>query len=114
MHSNCLFCRMVAEGEHAAWLHEDEHCVVLADKYPKAAHHYLVLPKKHIENLLTLSTEEGPVMQHLMLVMPHLAQILGLTKGFRTIINSGVEGGQEIFHLHCHLLANPGHALPGF
>ena len=110
--SNCLFCRIVAGELPAEIVHQDEHCIVFKDINPRARVHLLVIPREHIESLDAVQPEHAALMAHMMLLLPELARQQGLDNGFRTIINTGKGGGQEVFHLHIHLLG--GGALPGF
>lgn len=119
-HSDCLFCKIVAGQIPANIAYEDEQLLAFHDIAPKADTHLLVIPKRHIENLndLTDRSDDNPdtssdaeLMSHLMLTIPTIASQQGL-KGFRTITNTGVEGGQEVFHMHFHILG--GTTLPGF
>ena len=82
------------------------------DIRPKAAVHLLLIPKKHISSLMELNREHEALMAHMVALLPTLARAEGLEQGFRTIINTGKLAGQEVFHLHMHLLG--GSALPGF
>ncbi|ALG67421.1 histidine triad nucleotide-binding protein [Beggiatoa leptomitoformis] len=99
----CLFCKIVAGQIPADLVHTDEHVVVFKDINPKAPIHLLVVPREHIENLFTIENQHDQLMAHLMKLLPILAKKMGLD-GFRTIINTGKSGGQEVFHLHVHLL----------
>ena len=109
--SNCIFCKIVNKEIPANIVHEDEHCVVFKDIAPKAEVHLLVIPKKHIESLAHLDTEDDALISHMTFKLKAIAAAAGL-KGFRTIVNTGVEGGQEVMHLHYHILG--GQNLPGF
>jgi histidine triad (HIT) family protein len=71
-----------------------------------------MIPREHIESLEGLSPEHDALIAHMMRLLPTLAREQGLSEGFRTIINTGKGGGQEVFHLHIHLLG--GSDLPGF
>jgi len=110
--SDCLFCKIVAGDIPAELVHEDERVVVFADINPKARVHLLVVPRLHVASLAQLGPEHDDLIAHLMRLLPVLADRQGLTDGFRTIINTGKGGGQEVFHLHVHLLG--GEDLPGF
>ncbi|MDA8390109.1 MAG: histidine triad nucleotide-binding protein [Gammaproteobacteria bacterium] len=110
--TDCIFCQIVANSIPVPRLYEDEQLIVIADKYPKAPVHVLIIPKTHIASLDELTPEHEPLMGHAMTILPQIARGQGLEKGFRTIINTGYGGGQEIFHLHIHLLG--GGRLPGF
>ena len=110
--SSCLFCRIVAGEVPADRVHEDELVVVIKDIHPKAPVHLLVIPRMHIESLEEIDRADERQTAHLLRLLPSLARKQGLKDGFRTIINTGPGGGQEIFHLHVHLLG--GGRLPGF
>lgn len=110
--SDCLFCK-IAEGTIPSDIvYEDEQVVVFKDMYPKADVHLLVVPRLHIASLNEVNTEHDGVMAHMLRLLPVLAKEQGLDNGFRTIINTGPGGGQEIYHLHIHLMG--GDSLPGF
>lgn len=114
--SNCLFCKIISQEIPVEFVYSDELVVVIKDKFPKAEVHLLVLPREHIESLNDLTENHDKLMAHMMRLLPRLAKDQGLNDGsgagFRTIINTGRGGGQEIFHLHVHLLG--GRNLPGF
>ncbi|MFU8837150.1 MAG: histidine triad nucleotide-binding protein [Thiohalomonadaceae bacterium] len=110
--SDCLFCRIAAGELPADVVYQDEHCVVFKDIHPRARVHLLVIPREHIESLNELQPEHNALLAHMMQRLPELARQQGLETGFRTIINTGRGGGQEVFHLHIHLLG--GGALSGF
>ncbi|UXD86112.1 histidine triad nucleotide-binding protein [Thalassolituus hydrocarboniclasticus] len=108
---DCLFCQIVAGKIPANVVYEDEYLLAFHDIAPKADTHLLVIPKRHIVNLNDLSDADASLMSHLMLSLPAIARTQNLT-GFRTITNTGKEGGQEVFHMHFHILG--GDQLPGF
>jgi histidine triad (HIT) family protein len=110
--SDCLFCKIVAGEIPSETVYEDDRLVVFRDINPKAEVHLLVIPRQHIASLNELNPEQDELVAHMLRVMPQLAKSQGLENGFRTIINTGKEGGQIIFHLHMHLLG--GKDLPGF
>lgn len=110
--SDCLFCKIIAGDIPSAKVYEDEQIFVFKDINPKAAVHLLVIPKVHIESLDSLTAEHQALIAHIMLKLPELAQSQGLADGFRTIINTGPGGGQEVGHLHMHILGGKG--MPGF
>lgn len=102
--TNCIFCKIARGSMDTKFLYEDEQVVVFSDIRPKATTHLLVTPKKHIDSLNSLDDSDTQLMGHIVQLLPKIAKQLGL-KGFRTIINTGREGGQEVDHLHFHLLA---------
>lgn len=101
---NCIFCKIVNQQSPAEIIYTDQHIVVFKDLYPKANTHVLLIPKVHIVNLFELTPAHQQIMTHLIYKIPEIARTLGLN-GFRTIINSGKEGGQVIDHLHFHILS---------
>ena len=110
--SDCLFCKIAAGDIPSDTVYEDDQVVVFKDLYPKADVHLLVIPREHVASLNETDASHDALMAHMMRLLPKLAKEHGLDDGFRTIINTGPGGGQEIFHLHIHLLG--GGRLPGF
>ncbi len=110
--SDCLFCKIVAGDIPADVVYEDDQVMVFKDIYPKAKVHLLMIPKIHLDSLAQLDEAHAPLMGYMMTLLPKIAKEQGLEAGFRTIINTGKGGGQEVFHLHIHLLGG-GH-LPAF
>lgn len=101
---NCLFCKIQKGEIPAAIVYQDDDVVVFKDIAPKADVHLLAIPRKHIAGLNDLLPEDKDLVGKMMLLLPQLAKDHGLDTGFRTIINTGEGGGQEVFHLHIHLL----------
>lgn len=110
--SDCLFCKIVAADIPAEIVYDDEQILVFKDINPRAAVHLLAIPKIHLTSLENVTDEHQMLIGHIMMQLPHLARAQGLPDGFRTIINTGPGGGQEVGHLHIHLLG--GKNLPGF
>lgn len=100
-----IFSKIIDKEIPAEILYEDDKCIVIKDINPKARVHLLVIPKKPIKSLFDLKPEDKDLMGHMMLLLPQLAQAQNLD-GFKTQIHTGETGGQEIFHLHIHLLGN--------
>ena len=110
--NDCIFCK-IADGKiPAERVYEDEQVVVFRDIYPKAPVHLLMIPRVHVASLDELAPEHDSLMAHMLRMASQVAQRAGLENGFRTIINTGRGGGQEVFHLHLHILG--GGTLPGF
>ena len=107
--SDCLFCKIVAGEIPARIAYEDDQILAFHDIAPKADTHLLVIPKRHLVSLGHLQEDDAALVSHLTLKLPAIAKQQQL-KGFRTIVNTGAEGGQEVFHLHYHLLG--GDSLP--
>ncbi len=110
--SDCLFCKIAAGEIPADVVYEDEQVLVFKDINPKAEVHLLIIPRQHIASLADIAEEHDELMAYMMRLLPRLAREQGLEHGFRTIINTGRGGGQEVFHLHLHLLG--GSTLSGF
>jgi histidine triad (HIT) family protein len=110
--SDCLFCSVIAGEIPAQRVYEDDQVVVIRDIAPKAEVHLLVVPREHVPSLNELGGEHDALIAHCMGLLPQLARKEGLESGFRAIINTGKGAGQEIPHLHIHLLG--GDNLPGF
>ena len=108
---DCLFCKVAKGKLEADIVYEDDHILVFKDIYPKADVHLLMIPKEHIPSLAELESEHDDLIVKMMHLLPQIARQQGLDNGFRTIINTGPGGGQEVYHLHFHLLG--GGSLPG-
>lgn len=110
--SDCLFCKIASGEIPSDTVYEDDQVIVFKDLYPKADVHLLIVPREHVASLNEMDASRDELMAHMMHLLPKLAAEQGLDDGFRTIINTGPGGGQEVFHLHIHLLG--GGKLPGF
>tara|TARA_R110002111_G_scaffold258112_1_gene326973 strand:- start:364 stop:702 length:339 start_codon:yes stop_codon:yes gene_type:complete len=106
--SDCLFCKIIAGDIPSNQVYEDEQILVFKDINPRAAVHLLAIPKIHLDSLDELTNEHQMLIGHIMLQLPQLARSQGLNNGFRTIINTGPDGGQEVGHLHIHVLGGEG------
>jgi histidine triad (HIT) family protein len=105
--------QQIIDGEIPADIvHEDDRCLAFRDIAPQAPVHVLVIPRKPIVSLAHLEDEDEALVGHLMLVARKVARDLGLENGFRTVINSGEDGGQSVDHLHVHVLGGRGLAWP--
>jgi histidine triad (HIT) family protein len=102
----CVFCRIVARESPAEIEYEDEEVLAFKDLYPKAAIHLLIIPKRHIESIASLESEDEGVVGHCVRVARILAERLGYgERGYRVSCNTGPEGGQVVYHLHLHFTA---------
>ncbi|MGF1497045.1 MAG: histidine triad nucleotide-binding protein [Elainellaceae cyanobacterium] len=99
-----IFGKIIRREISADILHEDELSLAFKDVSPQAPTHILVIPKKPIPNLAAATPEDHAVLGHLLLVAKRVAEQVGLTNGYRVVINSGPDGGQTVDHLHLHLL----------
>jgi histidine triad (HIT) family protein len=104
--SECLFCRIAARESPADVEYEDDEIIAFKDIYPKAPVHVLVVPKRHIASVMTAQPEDAAVLGRCLLVARHLGEMKGFgERGYRIVVNSGIEGGQVVDHLHFHFMA---------
>jgi len=103
----CIFCRIV-RGEIAAnKVHEDEDILAFHDVRPQAPVHFLVIPKEHVPTLYEAGMAQHRALGKMLALAGELARKEGLAEGFRTIINTGRVGHQEVYHVHMHILGGP-------
>lgn len=100
----CLFCKIMAKQVPARILYEDETSIAFHDINPQAPVHVLVIPRKHLVSAEEAVESDEALLGHLHRVAAKLAQELELTGGYRTVVNTGADAGQSVFHLHLHLL----------
>ena len=101
---DCIFCR-IARGEiPCRKVYEDYQMLAFHDINPVAPVHFMLIPKLHLASLLDAGEEHATLLGKMLLLAPKLAQEQGLENGFRTVINTGKGGGQEVFHLHIHII----------
>ncbi|MGM0380937.1 MAG: histidine triad nucleotide-binding protein [bacterium] len=103
--SDCLFCS-IAEGEmEAGIIYEDERVVAFADVNPQAPVHYLIIPRRHIASVNEIEENDEGLIGHLYTVARRVAEEEGVAdSGYRLVVNCGDDAGQEVMHLHLHLL----------
>ena len=104
---NCLFCKIVAGQIPAQRVHEDEHVIAFHDIHPSAPVHILLVPKLHLVSMMDVQSEHQTLIGHMMVLSARLMRDLGVTGGYRHVINSGRDGGQEVQHLHLHVMGGP-------
>jgi len=103
--SDCLFCRIVAKEIPNLTVFEDERVLAFHDINPAAPVHILLIPKQHFSSLAEVSNEDQALLGDLQLRAVQIAREVGLEDtGYRLVINTGVDGGQTVNHLHYHLL----------
>jgi histidine triad (HIT) family protein len=105
--SDCLFCRIVRGELPAKKVYEDEFVLAFHDIRPVAPVHVLVVPKQHLSSMAELEPEHEAVMGRLMVAAARIAREQGCADGFRSIVNTGRVGLQEVYHLHLHILGGP-------
>ena len=102
--TNTLFSKIIRREIPADIVYEDDRCLAFRDITPQAPVHILVIPKNPIPSLAEVSPDDGALLGHLLLTVNAIAISEGLTNGYRTVINTGIDGGQTVYHLHVHLL----------
>lgn len=108
--SDCIFCKIVAGVIPGRMLHEDDEVVAFHDIHPIAPVHFMLVPRIHVASLADCEASHAGLLGRMLLLAPQLAKMHGLD-GFRTMINTGRSGGQEVFHLHIHVFGG-GATLP--
>ena len=105
MEDTCLFCRIVAGTIPARLAHEDDHTLAFHDIDPRAPVHVLIIPRVHIAAVDRIGNDDITTLGRLFVVARNLARELGVAdSGYRLITNTGPDSGQEVFHLHVHVI----------
>lgn len=101
---NCIFCKIIAGEIPSNKVYEDEDMLVFRDINPQAKVHCLCVPKSHFATLSEMNEQQAEIVKKCLVKIPGLAVELGLSDGYRLIINQGKDAGQTVFHLHIHIL----------
>ena len=103
--TDCLFCKIINQEISSEIIYEDDLVLAFNDKFPKAKIHILIIPKQHVANFNQITPEMHPDLIQMMTVAQKLAKEYNIDKtGYRLVINTNDDGGQEIHHLHLHLI----------
>jgi len=103
--SDCLFCKIAAKNIPSKVIYEDEMLIAIEDINPSAPVHVLLIPKKHIASLHDTGDADKSLLGHIQLIAAQIAREQNIaTDGYRLVNNCGIMGGQEVMHLHYHLL----------
>lgn len=106
MHTDCIFCKIIAGTIPATIIWQDEDIIVIKDIHPKAPIHNLIIPKKHIKDQLSLTKDDAHLAYKLFVEVPQvLIKLLPGATAFNSVVNNGAGAGQIIFHLHVHFLS---------
>lgn len=109
--NDCVFCK-ISRGEiPGKKVYEDDEVYAFHDIHPVAPVHFMLIPKLHVASLMEADSNHTALLGKMLLLVPKLAKEQGLNNGFRTVINTGKDGGQEVFHLHIHIIGG-GHIPP--
>jgi histidine triad (HIT) family protein len=101
--SDCIFCKIATEQLPCSKVYEDDEVLAFHDIHPFARVHFMIIPKRHIASLADCTAEHAELLGRMLLLAPRLAREQGLEAGFKTLINTGRGGGQEVFHIHIHV-----------
>ena len=104
---NCIFCKIVAGQIPSRKAYEDDELFAFHDIHPWAPVHLLIIPKQHVPTLADTQPEHAAWLGRMLALAPRLMKEQGVTNGFRTVINTGSDGGQEVYHLHMHVYGGP-------
>ncbi len=108
---DCLFCKIVRGQIPSRKVHEDDEFFAFHDIRPAAPIHFLIVPKAHVASMAQVTDEHAPLLGRMLVLAPQLAEQEGCNPypdgGFRMVINTGTEGGQEVHHLHLHVMGGP-------
>jgi histidine triad (HIT) family protein len=114
---NCLFCKIATGAIPSRKVYEDDELFAFHDIHPAAPVHFLIIPKTHLASLAQVEPEDAALLGRMMVLAPRLAMEQGCNPypkgGFRIVINTGDEGGQEVQHLHLHVMGGPRPWLKG-
>jgi len=105
--TDCIFCKIVAGKIPSRKVYEDEDMLAFHDINPLAPVHFMIIPKKHLDSLATVGPEDARVLGLMMAKAGQLAREQGSPEGFRTIVNTGRIGRQDVYHLHIHIIGGP-------
>jgi histidine triad (HIT) family protein len=117
MDQNCIFCKIAAKQIPCSMVYEDDDLLAFKDINPAAPVHLLIIPKQHIDTLSDCSDSHAPLLGKMLALAPKLAEEHGIAAkrgpdgqyagGYKTLINCGPNGGQEVYHLHLHVYGGP-------
>lgn len=101
---NCIFCKIIAGEIPSNKVYEDDDMLAFKDINPQAKVHVLVVPKSHFATLAEMNAAQAELVKKCLVKIPEIAKSLGLSNGYRLIVNQGEDAGQTVHHLHIHIL----------
>jgi histidine triad (HIT) family protein len=105
--ADCIFCKIVAGAIPSRKVYEDDDMLAFHDINPVAPVHFMIVPKDHVDSLATVTDAHVAVLGRMMAKAGRLAREQGAVDGFRTIVNTGRIGRQDVYHLHIHIIGGP-------
>jgi histidine triad (HIT) family protein len=113
--ADCIFCKIVRGEIPCRKVYEDDDMLAFHDINPQAPVHFMIIPKEHVDSLSQVDARHERVLGRMFATAARLAREQGSPDGFRTIVNTGRIGRQDVYHLHIHILGGPepfGRMLP--
>ena len=104
---DCIFCKIVRGEIPSRKVYEDDEILAFHDINPLAPVHFMLIPKRHIASLADVTTADAPLLGRIMGLTGRLAREAGSSDGYRTIVNTGRIGRQDVMHLHVHVIGGP-------
>lgn len=114
---NCIFCKIASKAIPSTTVYEDDSLLAFKDINPAAPVHLLIIPKQHVDSLSHCDDSHTAILGKMLALVPKLAQEHGCALGgdgfgghrggYKTVVNTGPDGGQEVYHLHMHLIGGP-------
>jgi histidine triad (HIT) family protein len=105
--SNCIFCKIVRGEVPSRKVYEDDDVLAFQDIQPQAPVHFMLVPKSHVASLYDVTDADAPALGKILTLAGRLAREQGATDGFRTIVNTGRVGRQDVKHVHVHVIGGP-------
>jgi histidine triad (HIT) family protein len=105
--NDCIFCKIVSGAIPSRKVYEDEQVLAFHDINPLAPVHFMIIPKAHVASLAECGPEHEAVLGRIFALAGRLAREQGSPDGFRTIVNTGRIGRQDVYHLHVHIIGGP-------
>jgi histidine triad (HIT) family protein len=113
MSNDCLFCKIANKEIETEIVYEDEEIIAFKDINPKAPVHLLFIPKRHVASLNAISEDDSSILGRLLLRIKETAKKQGIAEnGYRVVLNCNKDAGQEVFHVHVHLLGGRAFTWP--
>jgi len=102
---NCIFCKIIKKEIPANVVYEDSHCIAFEDTNPQAPIHILLIPREHYASLNDIPESKKDILSHILFMARQIARDKRIqTQGYRLVLNTEKDSGQEVFHIHFHLL----------
>ena len=104
---DCIFCKIVRGEIPSKKIYEDDEMIAFHDIHPQAPVHFMLVPKRHIASLAEATPDDAPVLGRMLTLAGRLAREQGSPDGFRSVINTGRIGRQDVMHVHIHIIGGP-------